>query len=56
MRKREILWGKKERLDERVKFACFLEKGRTLLDDEEELMVNTKISYVMRRIRETFAK
>ena len=45
-----------ERLDERVNFACFLEKGRPLLDSDEELKVNTNLSCVVRRIMGALAK
>ncbi|KAG5599722.1 hypothetical protein H5410_031092 [Solanum commersonii] len=35
-----------ERLDERVNFACFMEKGKSLVDDDEDLNINVNLSYV----------
>ncbi|KAG5595755.1 hypothetical protein H5410_036987 [Solanum commersonii] len=33
-----------ERLDERVNFSCFMEKGKSLIDDDEELNMNVNLS------------
>ncbi|KAH0705915.1 hypothetical protein KY285_012228 [Solanum tuberosum] len=45
-----------ERLDERVNFSCFMEKGKSLLDDDEDLNMNFKLSCVVRRIIGALAK
>lgn len=37
-------------MDERLNFPLFVEKGKPLLDDDEDLKVNVNISYVVRRI------
>ncbi|XP_049349487.1 uncharacterized protein LOC125814081 [Solanum verrucosum] len=45
-----------ERLDERVNFACFMKKGKSLLDDDEDLIMNVNLSCVVRRIMGALAK
>ncbi|XP_049372688.1 uncharacterized protein LOC125837645 [Solanum verrucosum] len=45
-----------ERLDERVNFACFMKKGKSLLDDDEDLNMNVNLSCVVRRIMRALAK
>ena len=52
----DALGDEEERLDERVNFACFLEKGKPLLDDDDDLEVNTNLSCVVRRIIGALAK
>ncbi|XP_055830845.1 uncharacterized protein LOC129899863 [Solanum dulcamara] len=43
-------------LDEGVNFPCLIEKGKPLLDDDDELEVNTNLSCVLTRIMGDFAK
>ncbi|XP_049405047.1 uncharacterized protein LOC125868442 [Solanum stenotomum] len=45
-----------EGLDERVNFACFMKKGKSLLDDDEDLNMNVNLSCVVRRIMGALAK
>ena len=38
-----------ERLDERVNFACYMEKEKSLINDDEDLNMNANLSCVVRR-------
>ncbi|KAG5619844.1 hypothetical protein H5410_005062 [Solanum commersonii] len=40
-----------ERLDDMVNFSCFMEKGKSLLDDDEDLNMNVNLSCVELRER-----
>ncbi|KAK6780099.1 hypothetical protein RDI58_022283 [Solanum bulbocastanum] len=50
------LRDEEERLDKRVSFACFMEKGKSLVDDDEDLNMNANLLCVVRRIMGAFAK
>ncbi|KAH0667840.1 hypothetical protein KY285_029046 [Solanum tuberosum] len=47
---------KEERLDKRVIFSCFMEKGKSLLDNDEDLNMNVNLSCVVRRVMGALAK
>ena len=40
----------------KVNFACFMEKGKSLIDDDEDLNMNENHSCVVRRIVGAIAK